>query len=57
MAFVGSGVLIGMGVVFKTFLETYPWGRVLLRVVGIRSANGIVTMEARSLMVYVAISS
>ncbi len=45
MALVGSGVLVGMGVVFKTFLETYPWGRVLLRMVGIQSANGITTIE------------
>ena len=42
---VGSGVLRGMGVTFKTFLETYPWGRVLLRAVGISSANGLVTVE------------
>jgi NADH-quinone oxidoreductase subunit I len=34
-----------MGVTFKTFLETYPWGRVLLRVVGIPSTNGLVTIE------------
>lgn len=45
MALVGRGVLVGMGVVFKTFLETYPWGRGLLSLVGIKSANGIVTIE------------
>ena len=45
MAIVGRGILVGMGVTFKTFLETYPWGRVLLRAVGIPSANGLVTIE------------
>jgi NADH-quinone oxidoreductase subunit I len=45
MALVGRGILEGMGVTFKTFLETYPWGRALLRVVGIPSANGLVTIE------------
>src|SRR3990167_5616056 len=45
MAIVGRGILDGMGVTFKTFLETYPWGRVLLRAVGIPSANGLVTIE------------
>ena len=45
MAIVGRGVLEGMGVTFKTFLETYPWGRVLLRAVGIPSTNGLVTIE------------
>ena len=42
---IGAGVLKGMGVTFKTFLETYPWGRVLLRAVGISSTNGLVTIE------------
>jgi NADH-quinone oxidoreductase subunit I len=45
MAFIGRGILAGMGVTFKTFLETYPWGRALLRVVGIPVANGLVTIE------------
>jgi len=45
MAIVGRGVLEGMGVTFKTFLETYPWGRALLRVVGIPVTNGLVTIE------------
>ncbi len=42
---VGMGVLKGMGVTFKVFLETYPWGRVLLRTLGIRSENGLVTIQ------------
>ena len=45
MAFVGRGVLVGMGVTLKTFMETYPWGRALLRVVGIPVTNGLVTIE------------
>ncbi len=44
MALIGSGVLKGMGITFKTFLETYPWGRVLLRTIGIPIANGLVTI-------------
>lgn len=42
---IGSGVLRGMGVTFKTFLETYPWGRVLLRAVGIPVTNGLATIS------------
>jgi len=42
---VGAGVLKGLGVTFKTFLQTYPWGRVLLRAVRIRPAEGIVTID------------
>jgi NADH-quinone oxidoreductase subunit I len=42
---IGTGVLKGMGVTFKTFLETYPWGRALLRLLRIPSANGVVTVE------------
>ena len=45
MALIGSGVLEGMGVTFKTFLETYPWGRVLLRITGIRQGDGLVTIQ------------
>ena len=45
MRFVGSGVLRGMVVTFKTFLETYPWGRAMLRVVGVPSTNGLVTVQ------------
>lgn len=45
MAFVGTGVLKGMGVTFKTFLETYPWGRMLLRALRIPVTNGLVTIE------------
>ena len=42
---IGVGVLKGLGVTFKTFLETYPWGRGLLRVFGIRATNGLVTVQ------------
>ena len=41
---IGSGVIRGMGVTFKTFLETYPWGRAVLRLAGIPSTNGLVTV-------------
>ena len=34
-----------MGVTFKTFLETYPWGRVLLRGLRIPVTNGLVTVQ------------
>ena len=42
---IGKGVLQGMGVTFKTFLQTYPWGRVLLRTVGIKPTEGLVTIQ------------
>jgi len=42
---VGKGVLQGMGVTLKTFLQSYPWGRVLLRAVGITPTEGIVTVD------------
>ena len=45
MAVVGRGVLIGLGITFKTFLETYPWGRLLLRICRVPSTNGLVTIE------------
>lgn len=45
MAIIGTGVLMGMGVTFKTFLETYPWGRVILRTLGIPVANALTTVE------------
>ena len=45
MTIMGLGVLKGLGVTLKTFVETYPWGRVLLRAVGIPSANGLVTIQ------------
>ena len=45
MRLIGSGVLRGMVVTFKTFLETYPWGRVMLRAVGVPSTNGLVTIQ------------
>ena len=34
-----------MGVTFKTFLETYPWGRVLLRTLRVPVTNGLVTVQ------------
>ena len=43
--FVGLGVLRGMGVTLKTFIGTYPAGRALLRVFGIRAVNGLVTVQ------------
>ena len=42
---IGMGVLKGMGVTFKTFLETYPWGRGLLRALRVPATNGLVTVE------------
>ena len=42
---IGAGVLRGMGVTFKTFLETYPWGRGLLRALRIRQTEGLVTVQ------------
>ncbi|MBI2173752.1 MAG: 4Fe-4S dicluster domain-containing protein [Candidatus Omnitrophica bacterium] len=45
MAFIGAGVLRGMGVTFRTFLETYPWGRVLLRGLRQPAVEGLVTIE------------
>jgi NADH-quinone oxidoreductase subunit I len=45
MALIGSGVLRGMGVTFKTFLDTYPWGRVLLRALRLSAGDGLVTVR------------
>jgi NADH-quinone oxidoreductase subunit I len=42
---IGTGVLKGMAVVFKTFLETYPWGRTLLRGVGLQPTDGLFTIQ------------
>ncbi len=42
---VGQGVLRGMLVTLKTFFQTYPWGRVLLRAIGITPSEGLVTIE------------
>ena len=42
---IGSGVFKGMGVTLKTFLETYPWGRGMLRVLGLPVTNGLVTIQ------------
>ena len=45
MALIGSGVLRGMGVTLKTFMETYPWGRGLLRALRLPPTNGLVTVQ------------
>ena len=42
---IGTGVLKGMGVTLKTFIGTYPLGRVLLKAVGIPASNGLVTIQ------------
>ena len=42
---IGTGILKGMGVTFKTFLETYPLGRGLLRLLRIPVTNGLVTIQ------------
>ena len=44
MALIGSGVLNGMLVTLREFVGTYPWGRGLLRVLGIHATNGLVTV-------------
>ena len=41
---IGTGVLKGMGLTLRTFVETYPWGRALLKVLGLPSRNGLVTV-------------
>ena len=45
MALIGTGVLKGLGVTFKTFLETYPWGRGLLRALRVPQTEGLVTVQ------------
>ncbi len=42
---IGKGVLQGMGITLKTFLQTFPWGRVMLRAVGIKPSEGLVTIQ------------
>ena len=42
---IGTGVLKGLGVTLKTFVETYPWGRVMLRALRIPTTNGLVTIQ------------
>ena len=34
-----------MGVTFKTFLETYPWGRMMLRLLRVPRTDGLVTIQ------------
>ena len=45
MAVIGTGVLKGMGITFRTFLETYPLGRVLLRALKIPMTDGLFTIS------------
>lgn len=45
MTVIGTGVLKGMGITFKTFLETYPWGRAVLKTLRIPATNGLVTIQ------------
>jgi len=45
MAWIGYGVLKGLGVTLKTFLETYPWGRAVLRGLSIPVADGLFTIQ------------
>ena len=42
---IGSGVLKGMWVTFREFLGTYPAGRVLLRLLGQPTGDGLFTIE------------
>ena len=42
---IGLGVLSGLGVTLKTFLETYPWGRVMLRALRVPATEGLVTIQ------------
>ena len=42
---IGMGILKGMGVTFKTFLSTYPWGRAILRMLHIPVGDGLVTIQ------------
>ena len=45
MALIGRGVISGMGVTLKTFFDSYPWGRAVLRVFGQPPGDGITTIE------------
>ena len=45
MALIGTGVLQGMGVTLKTFLETYPVGRALLRALRVPPSDGLFTIQ------------
>ena len=42
---IGTGVLRGLGVTFKTFVETFPLGRVVLKALGLPADNGLVTIQ------------
>ena len=42
---IGMGVLRGMGVTLKTFIGTYPLGRVFLKAIGMPATNGLVTIQ------------
>jgi len=45
MAIIGHGVLDGMLVTLRTFLGTYPWGRVALRLLRQPPTDGLVTVQ------------
>ena len=42
---IGFGILNGLGVTLKTFLQTYPWGRTLLRICRLPVTEGLVTVQ------------
>ena len=42
---IGTGVLTGMSVTLRTLLETYPWGRLMLRTLRIPPVDGLVTVQ------------
>jgi NADH-quinone oxidoreductase subunit I len=42
---IGIGVVKGLGVTLKIFLQTYPWGRGLLRTLGVPVTEGLVTVQ------------
>ena len=42
---IGVGVLKGLGVTLKTFLQTFPWGRGLLRGLGVPVSEGLITIQ------------
>jgi NADH-quinone oxidoreductase subunit I len=42
---IGLGVLQGLGVTLKTYIETFPAGRAALKALGISAENGLVTIQ------------
>jgi NADH-quinone oxidoreductase subunit I len=45
MPLIGTGVLRGLGVTLKTFIETFPPGRAALKMLGMQAENGLVTIQ------------